>query len=72
MQIKVANNNLKILENYGSILNYEKGVGLDFLKQNPIFMISYIPQDDSNFFHRMLENFTINFIIFIIISIQSR
>ena len=38
---------------------------LDFLKQNLISMIPYIPQNDDNFFYRMLKKFTINFIIFI-------
>ena len=38
---------------------------LDFLKQNLISMIPYIPQNDDNFFDRMLKKFTINFIIFI-------
>ena len=41
-----------------------KGVGLDLPKYYLISMNSYIAQANDNFFHRTIENFAINFIVF--------
>ena len=49
-KIRVDYNNLKILENRGSLLNNDKWVGLDFLEQNLISMSPNISQDNVNFF----------------------
>ena len=38
---------------------------LDFLKKYLNSINSYIPQYDDKFFHRMIENFMVNFIVFI-------
>ena len=42
----------------------EKWLGFDFPKNNMVSMSSNIPKNDSNFFHRMFDNFTIDFIVF--------
>ena len=40
-------------------------IGLDLPKKYLIFINLYIPQDDDNFFYRMIEKITVNFIVFI-------
>ena len=65
MQIRVANNNMKIMKTRVAFSMMRKGLSCIFLKQNLISMILYISQDDGNFFHRMLEKLKVNFIIFI-------
>ena len=56
---------MKIFKSYGSLLNNKEGIGFEFSKYNLISMCPNIPNDNGNFFHRMLEEFTIRFIIFI-------
>ena len=56
---------MNILESYSSLLNNEKGVGFEFPKNNLISMCPNIPKDNDNFFHRVFEEFAIEFFIFI-------
>ena len=40
-------------------------IGLDLPKKYLISINPYIPRDDDNLFYMMIENFTVNFIVFI-------
>ena len=65
LKLRIGQIFLKILKVRGSFLNNKKGIWLDLLKHYLISMDPSIPQDDSKFFHRTIENLTINFIVFI-------
>ena len=56
---------MKIFKSYGSLLNNEEGIRFEFSKHDLIYMCPNIPNDNGKFFHRMLEEFTIGFRIFI-------
>ena len=58
-------NDPKDFESLRYLSNDEKGVGLDLHRQNLNSMSPNIPYDYDNLFHRTIEQFAMNFVVFL-------